>query len=265
MPELPDVEVYKRYLDSTALHRKVSDVEVLDAKVLQGMSRKDVSGHLTGRTLSSSHRHGKHLLAQVRDEGWLALHFGMTGFLRYYRNDDEKPDHPRLIIHFSNGYHLAYDLTRKLGRVEWAESVKQFVEKHDLGPDPLDDSLTPERFTELLKGKRGKIKSALMDQSLIAGLGNIYTDEVLFHAGIHPRTDTGSLDEQDMKNLYREIQHVLSKAVESSADPEQLPSGWLLPARGSGKPCPKCGGELTREKVGGRSSWYCTSHQETGT
>ena len=123
MPELPDVEVFKRYLDATALHKTITDVEVESTQILDGVSKGKLHKSLKGRQFLSTHRHGKHLLVALEKESWLTLHFGMTGFLKYFKQMDKDPEHDRMLISFDNGYHLAYVSQRKLGAVaakQWA-------------------------------------------------------------------------------------------------------------------------------------------------
>ncbi len=259
MPELPDVEVMKRYLDSTSLHQKIREVELLDEKILRDVDADTLGSRLRGREISSSDRHGKHLFARIDGTGYLTLHFGMTGFLRYYKNREERPEHCRMVIHFTGGYQLAYDLQRRLGRVGWTDDIRSYVRRLGLGPDPL--SLSPEEFAQLLNKKRGMIKSALMDQGLMAGIGNIYSDEILYHADIHPRADVTELAGEDAGRLYRSMRRVLRVAVDARGDPQRMPDDWLLPLRDRGGTCPRCGGKLEKKKVGGRSSWYCRKHQ----
>ena len=114
MPELPDVAIFKRYLDATALHKKKTDVEIRDSQVLAGISAKKLSSRLTGQEFSATTRRGKYLFAHL-DENVLVMHFGMTGHLHYYKDPNEEPDYSQVLFTFKNGYHLAYVMPRKLG------------------------------------------------------------------------------------------------------------------------------------------------------
>ena len=173
MPELPDVEIFKQYLDATSLHQEINRVEVHSTQVLEGISARKLRRRLEGHAFESSRRHGKYLFVRLNEGNWLVLHFGMTGFLRYYKNPEQSGDHTRLRIDFKNGFHLAFDCQRKLGLIDWVEDPKEFIRKKELGDDPLSEHFDLSRFTELLEGKRGSVKSALMNQSVIAGIGNI--------------------------------------------------------------------------------------------
>jgi formamidopyrimidine-DNA glycosylase len=117
-------------------------------------------------------------------------------------------------------------------------------------------------FTEALSDRRESVKSALMDQQLLAGVGNVYSDEILFHARLDPRTRVDTLTEGDRRRLHRELQTVLEGAIRHGADPSRVPSSWLVPHRARGGRCPRCGTKLKRIKVGGRTAWLRPSCQE---
>lgn len=262
MPELPDVEVFKRYLDATALHQEIAGVDVADAGILAGVSARSLAGRLSGRPLEKTRRHGKHLFARAGSAGWLRLHFGMSGFLRYYKRDEQRPDHVRVAITFTNGYRLAYDCRRRLGEVGWVSSPQAFVQATGLGPDALAD-LDARRFRELAAGRRGMIKGALMDQDFIAGIGNVVADEILFQARIHPRMPVADFSADDLNRLFRTMTGVLQAAIEAKADPQKMPEDYLTPRRGGKGTCPRCGAGLERIAVSGRRGYICP-HCQTG-
>lgn len=265
MPELPDVEVFKRYVDSTSLHQTIDTVHVSAEKTLKEVSASTLRRHLKDRELTSTRRHGKHLFLEIEgDDRWLRLHFGMTGRLAYYEDGDDAPPHARLVLDFRNGGHLAYDNQRRFGEIGLVEDPESYVEAEDLGPDPLAGSVDLARFRERLEGRSGTIKGTLMNQQVLAGLGNVYTDEVLFQAGVHPKAATNALSEDRVKAIHRALEHVLTRAIEAGAQREEMPDTWLLPQRGEEGPCPRCDGRLRETKVSGRTTWYCDRHQEGG-
>lgn len=255
MPELPDVEVFRRYMDITALHKEIERVDVRTRKILRGVSARRLKTSLRGRRFESTARHGKHLLARTDDGQYLALHFGMTGCLKYFRDLADGPDHDRMLISFTNGYHLAYVCQRMLGGVGLAERVEGFVEREALGPDALSFDLMS--FKEALQRRRGSIKSALMNQKIIAGIGNIYSDEILFHSGIRPKTPAARLDEKKLEELFRNMKRVLRKAIDCRVAPARLPNSYQLPHRRRGGRCPRCGAEWKQVKVTQRTAYYC--------
>ena len=255
MPELPDVETFKRYLDATSLYQRIADVEMRSAYVLKGISGKELARRLKGRRFESTRRHGKHLFARTDGGTWLRLHFGMTGSLRYFKGEEKAPPHTRVLFVFAKDYRLAFDDQRKFGQVGLLEDVDEFLRKRALGPDALDIDVA--EFKAKLARHRGAVKSILMNQRLIAGIGNIYADEILFHARIHPATQIARLCDKDRRHLFRAMRHVLEKAVHYQADADRMPKTWLLSHRGKGGKCPRCGRGLKSSRIGGRTAWFC--------
>lgn len=261
MPELPDVETFRRYLDATSLHQKIEGVEVRDKAVLKKISRRKFSSRLRGRKFDSSDRRGKYIFVKLDRNGCLMLHFGMTGYLKYYKNGDKEPPHTRIIFRFSNGYRLAYDCQRKLGRVRIADDMESIAEEKKLGIDAMDPELDLSAFLEIMKKRRGMIKTALMNQSAIAGIGNIYADEILFQSGVHPEREIGNISDEEMKRIYRVMRRVLRTATDRKADPDNLPRTYIIPRREEGRSCPRCGGTVEKIKVNGRGTYLCPQCQ----
>lgn len=268
MPELPDVELFKRHLDAHALGQTIERVTVKDARILAEVSARQLAARLKGSQFATSRRHGKHLLVRLSKGGWLALHFGMTGRLQYFHDMAEEPDYDRVRFDFTNGRHLAYVNLRLLGRVGLTEDADAFIEAEALGPDALDPAFDLAAFQAVLGRHRGKVKSVLMDQGLIAGIGNIYSDEILFQARLHPGARTDGLSASAQKRLFRAIKRVLETAIARGAGSEQfldkLPRGYLLPQRDKGGRCPRCGTEIKQVKVSGRTGYFCPNCQAEG-
>jgi len=259
MPELPDVEIFRGYLDSTALHKRIESVQVEKARVIKNTTVEDFTGALPGNSFLSTRRHGKHMFVEMDKADWLRLHFGMSGYLKYFRDADDRPEHTRVLFQFDNGYYLAYVSQRMLGELSPVKSPEEYLKSKGLGPDALD--IDSDQFLDLLKGRRGMIKTTLMNQQIIAGLGNIYTDEVLFQAGIMPDKKTSDLKDDDLKHLYQQMISVIETAIEKSAQPDQFPSSYLTPRREEGSSCPRCSGEINKTKVSQRGTYYCPSCQ----
>ena len=262
MPELPDVENFRKYFNRTSLHKKIQKVDVNAKKMLKGVSSRSLQMNLKNDSFSKTSRHAKYLFAHTDNDKILVLHFGMTGRLQYYKNEDEKPDHTRMLINFSNGYHLAFDCPRKFGRIFLIDDKRKFIEKRKLGPDPVADKLNLSKFRKILDGKRGAIKAALMDQKTISGLGNIYSDEILFNAGIHPASKTEKMSSDQLTKIYRMMNKVLNKVIDVDADVRKMPRTYLLSHRESGKDCPRCSGKIRKKTIGGRSAYFCDKHQK---
>lgn len=262
MPELPDVEIFRNYLNSTSLHQKIKNADIREKDMLGEVSSRSLQMRLKGRQFESALRHGKYLFTKTDKAEWLILHFGMTGFLKYYKNPDEAPEHIRLRIDFVNDYHLAYDCQRKLGYIDLVPDIQSFIQKKELGIDPYREKLDFEQFKELLKEKRSTIKSAFMDQSLMAGIGNIYSDEIFFQAKIHPGSKADKLGDKELKTVYEKMKQVLQIAIDKEVNPEHFPDFFLLPYRKPGEKCPVCSGIINKKKISGRSSYFCPKHQK---
>ena len=258
MPELPDVQTFKRYLDATSLHQRISDVDVRNAYVVKGVSARGLARQLKGHRFESSRRHGKHLFVCVDEDGWLRLHFGMTGSLRYFKDEEKAPRHARAVFVFEKNHRLAFDDQRKFGQIGLLKDVSEFLKKRSLGPDALEIDFS--EFQKLLRKRRGAVKSILLNQKLIAGIGNIYADEILFRVRIHPATQTSALKEKAVAKLFRAARYILKEAIAAKAD-DRMPKSWLLRHRGKGGKCPRCGRELKSATIGGRTAWFCTHCQ----
>ncbi|MGD8404272.1 MAG: DNA-formamidopyrimidine glycosylase family protein [Anaerolineales bacterium] len=255
MPELPDVEIRKRYIDSTCLHQKIASVEVNDPIVLDGLTPQSLGRALADQSFESTQRHGKYLFVELNDHKWMSMHFGMTGDLKYFKKTDEKPDYEQVLFHFKNGYQLAYVMPRKLGEIRLIDSVDTFLDEKELGPDALD--LDFDKFYDLLADRRGMIKSTLMNQEVLAGLGNVYSDEILFQARIYPRAQISDLNRKQLRAVNDAMQEVLKTVIEQGANPGDFPPSYLTPHRSEGESCPRCGGEIQKIEVSGRSGFYC--------
>jgi formamidopyrimidine-DNA glycosylase len=260
MPELPDVENFRRYLNATSLHQRIISVDVRDAYVLKAVTAHELARRLKGRRFESSRRHGKHLFVCADGDLWLRLHFGMTGSLQYFKHEEQTPKHARVFFVFANAHRLAFEDQRKFGEVALLNDVDEFLKERELGPDALDISLP--QFKEIFGKHRGAVKTILLNQRLIAGIGNLYADEILFRARIHPATQISALKAKTVAKLFRTTRDILKKAIEANVDADLMPKSWLLPHRGKGGKCPRCGRELTSATIGGRTTWFCAHCQK---
>lgn len=261
MPELPEVQVFQEYVDATSLHQRIEAVESEAEDLRRTVPASRLGKRLKGRTIRSTRRHGKHLFLELEGDGRLRLHFGMTGSLRYYKgNEDSRPEHTALRLDFPDDYHLAYTDVRKFGEIGLVDDVDEFVKAEGLGPDAA--SLDLDGFRERLSGRRGTIKGTLVNQEVLAGLGNEYSDEILFRARVHPSSPTAKLDEDSAAALYRAMGQVFDEAIAARADPGAMPDDFLLPHREEGASCPRCGHDLDKIEVGGRPTYLCPYEQK---
>jgi len=186
----------------------------------------------------------------------------MTGDLRSWSGEQPADlDHVRLRLDFDDEAHLAYMCRRRLGELALVPDPETFAEEAGLGPDLLSEALTEQQFLKLLEGRRGSVKGTLMNQDIVAGLGNVYVDEVLFQSGVHPRTSVSDLDDEARVDLLRVARRVVRRAVDDRVDPERMPASWLLPLREEGRACPRCSGTIEKTEVSGRATYFCPSHQ----
>ncbi len=260
MPELPDVEVFRRYLDSTALGHEIKDVQIRSEGLIKDVTPQKLKKSLSDRTLEESRRHGKYCFVRLDSKDWLVMHFGMTGFFHYFKSGEQEPDHSGVLLHLENGHTLAYVSQRKLGRIGLVQDMREYIRERSLGPDALE--IDKDSFIKILSRSGSMIKSALMRQENIAGIGNVYSDEILFQAGIHPKTQVKNLDQKTLSSLHQTTRRVLETAINKSADPSRLPSEFIIPRRGAENNCPKCSGKLQKIKVSGRTGWYCPGCQK---
>lgn len=260
MPELPEVETIRRYVDATSLHQTIENVVINDSRILEGISSKDLGESISGLQFQSTSRHGKLLFIKLEDDLWLTVHLGMTGWMYYFQNVSNKPAYDRLIITFSNENHLAYSDQRMFGRIGLTVDPKLLVMEKRIGPDVLDLDLIA--FLGLIRKKRGIIKNTLLGQHTMAGLGNLYSDEALFQAGICPCAKIANLDGDRLEGLFNSIQTVLKTVISNRADLSSLSDSFLLKYRHPAGICPYDKNILMHKKIGGRTTYYCPRHQK---
>lgn len=270
MPELPEVETVLRGLKERVLGRRVMAVEVLNRQVIVGSSL-DFEEAVSGRTIASLKRKGKALAIELASANGdeprhLLLRLGMTGQFTIERRDAPLPPHTHVRMALDGGkQEIRYRDVRRFGRIRCLTRAELDRIFGRLGPDARE--IAEEQFLAALRGRHGAIKSWLMNQQLISGIGNIYADESLFAARIHPLTQAGRLSPESARLLLRAIRKVLNRAVELQGtsfrdyiDIEGRPGNFLprLAAyQRTGRPCRRCGEAIRRVIVSGRSSHFC--------
>jgi formamidopyrimidine-DNA glycosylase len=261
MPELPDVEGFRRVLARNALRKTVERVAVKDVRILGKLSPRLFVSRLRGARLVATRRHGKHLMANIDGGGWLTFHFGMSGALQFVRDRDEEPPFTRVRLDFADDGCLAYTNKRMIGRVGLVDDTADFIANERLGPDALDRRLDFEAFKAALHGIKRDVKTVLMDQEIIAGIGNIYSDEILFQARIAPAERTDTLPQRRLKRLFLEMRGALQTAIARGAGSERfverMPKSFLQSERKRGGHCPRCRSLLRVFKLGGRTAYCC--------
>ncbi|MFX1313637.1 MAG: Fpg/Nei family DNA glycosylase [Promethearchaeota archaeon] len=253
MPELPEVETFKQYLEKTSLKQVIKTIQIVDSRVLN-IDNKEIIYSLKDKRFESAFRHGKYLFVYIKPK-YLIMHFGMTGDLEYYDNKEDDPLYSKVIFHFVNGFNLAYISRRIFGRLDLIDSIEEFIQEKKLGPDALKMSF--EDFEEAVKRRSAIIKNALLNQSFIAGIGNIYSDEILFKSKINPYTKIDSLNESKLKELFANIKKVLNFGIKKQGDLTTYPNDFLIPHRKKEERCPICDYEIERYDISGRRGFFC--------
>ena len=256
MPELPSVEIFKKYFDKTSLHQLITKANVVSPEILVESSTTQIKKALEGHKFIDSIRYGKYLFGKLDNDLFLIMHFGMTGTLHYDRQNSSR--YPRLLLKFSDGNFLAFDDARKFGKLGLTMDPYGFIKKRRLGPDALEVNFKD--FQEIFRGRKGMMKPLLLNQNILAGIGNLYADEILYQSRIHPMTHANQLDDPEWEHLFQNMKKVLQKAIECQDILDSLPETYLLPHRHKGGKCPE-GGEMEIIKVGGRTTFLCPSRQ----
>ncbi|WP_314177954.1 Fpg/Nei family DNA glycosylase [Streptomyces winkii] len=253
MPELPDVEGFRKVLDSCARDRRIRRIEVYDAGVLHGVSAERLRRELEGRTFTEPERHGKWLFARTGGPT-LMLHFGMTGQLLCCRPEDERHAHDRVVFTVGGDRQLRYRDQRKLKGLWLGDEAAVARTLDAQGPDAADVGRA--EFGDLFRRRRGSVKSALTDQSVIAGIGNLLADEILWRARLHPSRRAGGLTDGELARLHGDMRSVLRSSVRADRVPPR--SSWLTGHRDDPHAtCPRCGTALSRGRTSGRSTVWC--------
>ncbi len=262
MPELPEIEVSRQRLDPKVLARPVQAVTALDERLLRDTSAGGLEGALVGAPLTGIARFGNYLLLEVAGERALLLSLSPEASIEQIRPREEPPRHTRLGLRFRDGGGLA--VVDPQGR-SWLTLIPDGETVPDLGtfgPDALNGEPDPVQWREALQGRRAQIKGLLLEPALVAGLGPLYTDEILFQAGIRPDRRACDLGPEEMERLRLAVGETLRKAVQCQARPDQLPRTYLTRARAEHRQeCPRCGGPLEKRQVQGRASVFCPACQ----
>lgn len=256
MPELPDVEGFGWHA-AEAAGKRIASVETHDGWALRAVKKRALRA-LRGRVIEGLDRHGKHLFLKFDRGPLLAMHFGMSGRLAFEKDEGDPPAYSRLVLHFEDGTRLVY-VNQRLGLISLAEDADGFRLEHGLGPDAL--KITELEFLAVLKRRRGCVKAALMDQSFMAGIGNEYSDEVLFQARLDPSAKCRRIPERRLRSLYETMRRVLKDSVQAGGERRLLPDSFLTKRRGRGADCPRCGRKLEASPLAGRTSYHCARCQ----
>ena len=278
MPELPEVETVRRGLNKLTLHRAIARSEILlPRSIAYPDNSEDFTQNIAGAAIKIWNRRGKYLLAQLEsDRGWLGVHLRMTGQLLWVKQNDPLQKHTRIRLFFPDNWELRFVDTRTFGKL-WLVPPQTSPEKiitglQKLGPEPFDRAFSVDYFATKLATRRRNIKTLLLDQNIVAGIGNIYADEALFKSGIKPDTIAANLSKNQVAKLHDAIVEVLQTSINKGGTTF---SDFLNLLGVSGNygdaalvygrkdlPCRVCQTAIERIKLGGRSSHFCPSCQQ---
>jgi formamidopyrimidine-DNA glycosylase len=277
MPELPEVETVRARLEPKLVGRRLERVEIFDSRLTRPDDPAGVAAELEGERVAALDRRGKYLIVRFESGRVLLIHLRMTGQLLHGHGNGRPPPaeddaHRRAVVRLDDGSDITYRDVRRFGT--W-----QLIEDEDLQPylavrvgrEPLARSFTSERLAEALEGRRAPLKAALLDQRRLAGIGNIYADEALWRARLHPLRSAGDLDPAEISALHRGIRAALKAGIArqgATLSTYRTPDGSSgrmqeeFRAYGrEGEPCERCGTPIEKIRTAGRGTWYCPSCQ----
>jgi formamidopyrimidine-DNA glycosylase len=259
VPELPECEANRQRVEAGALNRTITGFSEGNTAHLDLPAPK-ARKRLEGRQFTETRRHGKLIFAGSASGPWIAVHLGMTGRLEAVDADDfEAPNHGHFAIDFDGGRRLVFHNRRKLGWLRVVDDPDAVIAEQGLGPDALE--IGENAFCEVIGTSRGALKSALMDQKKLAGIGNLYSDETLYRLGIAPDAKGAELDAKTLKKMHGAMRDILHRLLQANEDGKPLPDDWLARRREKGADCGLCDGKIDKRGIGGRTAYFCDTHQ----
>lgn len=273
MPELPEVQTIVNDLNAAGIPgRNIVATEVFWSRIIARSSPREFGERIRNQRIKVIRRRAKYIVFELSKD-YLLVHLRMTGRFNLYQTHSERGKHEHVILRLDDSRELRYHDPRKFGRFFLLEDPKDVLAS--LGPEPLGDDFTPEVFGHALQPRQRQLKPLLLDQSFLAGLGNIYTDEALFEARLHPRRMASDLSKPEIRSLYHAIRKVLRQGIQNYGTTLGLGTGNFRSAdrRGrnrkklqvfhkTGQPCPRCGTPIERIIVGQRSTHFCPRCQK---
>lgn len=276
MPELPEVEIIRRDLEKDVVGRKIKDVQVkLPRIVRRHKNRKEFTGALTGTKITKVDRRGKYLLVHLDSDAVLVMHLGMSGRVERTSARKAVEKHTHVTIKLTSGGELRFIDMRQFGElfVSREDDLEGIKELGHIALDPLADSFTWQVFSEIVSNRHMKLKTLLMDQKFISGIGNVYSDEILWAAGLRQDRVSDSLTSQEVRRLYRAVQEVLQEGIRHGGvtlddqtyknlygEPGEF-QDYLKVYGQDGEPCRRCRTPVVRSRWGNRTTYSCPQCQ----
>ncbi len=260
MPELPEVHTFQQYFNEAALNVPIKKVIVHDDKIIRNVDGPQFCKWLEGKTFTHSERRGKYLFAGLDSGQHLLLHFGMTGDLKYYQDEEDAPKHERFVIVFKDGFRLGFDCPRKFARIVTIDNLEEYIKEVNLGEDAL--KISEADFLVAMGQRKTSIKGFLLNQKLIAGVGNLYADEILYQTKIHPSSQVVALKLKQRKMIFDSMRNILQKAVDHTAHYKEYPDDWFFQWRLEGQKAPNGKGFVSIDKIAGRTTYFFKGYQK---
>jgi len=257
MPELPEVNTFKKYFDGTSLDQKILAVNIADGKIIRNITDEDFGNQLLNRSFISSVRRGKYLFARLDNSHHVLFHFGMTGDFNYYSAEEDRPRHERFHILFEGGQKLGFDCPRKFARIEYIPDLDTYIAAIGLGEDAL--AIGESEFLKKMEGRTTTIKGFLLNQKLVAGVGNLYADEICYQTRVHPGSRVNVLPKKKRREIFLVMRSILSTAIERTAHYKDYPDDWFWNWRVKGGESRKV--EIRVEKIAGRTTYWVKGWQ----
>ena len=274
MPEMPEVEIIRRYLDTQVAGKTIMNLDIRLPRMIKWPDVEGFRALVTGRTIKSMNRRGKYLLMELDNDSKVVFHLRMTGRLVYEPTGDTSDHHARVIFHLQDGASLVYGDTRTLGTIHGLKPQELGMLKGlaEMGPEPLSAEFTTEYLYKTANQRKVAIKSFLLNQKYIGGIGNIYADEALFLARIHPLRPANSLTQAECSSLWESVNKVIAAGIADGGttfrDYQNGEGGngshqdHLYVYGRKGEQCRNCGAVIERITVGGRGTHFCPNCQE---
>jgi formamidopyrimidine-DNA glycosylase len=272
MPELPEVEVIKEGLRKKLKNRVIKGINIIFKGSIKNISPSLFGKRMQGRRFEKVSRRGKFLIFSLDDSSFLVIHLKMTGQLVYCSSREAIDKYACLVFTLDNNFQLRFMDMRRFGVVCLVEDLEEITLLAEMGPEPLENNFTPLCLKGILQGQKRKIKIVLLDQRIIAGLGNIYAMEALYQAGINPERRANRLTTSEIEALHGAIKDILKKAISSggtSIDTYRNAEGKkgkfqyrLQVYQREGEPCHRCGATISQVKLSGRSTYFCPQCQK---
>lgn len=266
MPELPEMETYKTLLGKLINGQKISDVEIGREKSINVPVDRFIA-QVSNMTIKTISRRAKYLIFQLQDGSCLLLHLMLGGWM-FFGREEERPDRT-VQVKLSFGEQHLYFIGLRLGYLHLltSDEVKEEFEK--LGPEVLEADFTLEAFQQIMRKRKGMLKTTLINQEVLAGIGNAYSDEILWHAEIRPDRKVNELDEQQLTRLYHSIQFILNKGIKEGGymdhplfKGDSKTGGYQFYVYdGEGEACTRCNTNIIKEEISSRKTFYCPNCQ----